>query len=396
VRSIRFLQLSDVHFGAALTGGRLGLSETAVRRRHDERRDAFARALALVDERDLDGVLIPGDLFDDESVTTDVLRFVLHQFETIAPRPVFIAPGNHDPFGGPSPYEPDSRRAARGLEWPANVILFAHEPFRTVSWPDRPGVAVTGCGVVVNVPSEERRLKARIPREEVELSILLFHGSRDDAGLRQGHKCTYPFSRDELLAQGFDWVALGHYHTLQMVYDDEVRPRGAYAGCLLGNGLDERGDHGVLVVTLTRESTEVEPIRLDRRRIHRLPCDLTGSTFREDAVSRVNAVLQAADAEPDDMVLLELTGRRARGLDLSFLKEIAEKFFHFRVDASALAADVDLDAFPELEEAATTEQRFVARLRDRLEGPDAARARRALLYGLDALHRGRIDTRYEE
>ena len=143
VTGVRFLQLSDVHFGAPLTGGRLGLSETASRRREEERRESFVRALALVAERNLDGVLIPGDLFDDESVTTDTLRFVLHQLEALAPKPVFIAPGNHDPFGGPSPYSTESRQAARGLDWPENVFIFAHEAFRTVVWPERPGVTVT-------------------------------------------------------------------------------------------------------------------------------------------------------------------------------------------------------------------------------------------------------------
>jgi hypothetical protein len=396
VAGVRFLQLSDVHFGAPLSGGRLGLSENAIRQREEERRQGFARALAFVAERNLDGVLIPGDLFDDESVDTDALRFVLHQLESLAPKPVFIAPGNHDPFGGPSPYSPESRQAARGIEWPQNVVIFAHEPFRTVEWPDRPGVAVTGCGVVANQPSETRRLKARIARDEADVSILLFHGSRDDAGLRQAHKATYPFSRDELLAQAFDWVALGHYHARQLVYDDDYRVRGAYSGCLLAGGLDERDEYGALIVTLAPEATEVEPVRIDPRRIHRLPCDLTGSRFSEDARSRVDTVLQAGGAEPEDMILLELVGRRAAGLDLSFLENVASEYFHLRVDASGLAADVELDEYPELEEAATTEQRFVARLREHLEGADAATARRALLYGLDALERGRIDTRYEE
>lgn len=393
---VRFLQLSDVHFGASLVGGRLGLSETAIRQRQSERREAFTRALALVAERNLDGVLIPGDLFDDESVTTDTLRFVLHHLGALAPRPVFIAPGNHDPFGGPSPYGVESRQAARGLQWPENVVLFAHEQFHGVAWPHKPGVIVTGCGVVANLPSEDRRLKARIPRDAGDISILLFHGSRDDAGLRQGHKCTYPFSRDELLAQAFDWVALGHYHGRQVIYDDEYRPRAAYAGCLVAGGLDERDDHGVLIVTVGPEKTEVEPVRVDPRRIHLLPCDLTGSTFREDALSRVSTVLQAAGVESEDMVLLELTGRRAPGLDLSFLDEVASGYFHLRVDASRLAADVDLASYPDLDEAATTEQRFVARLKALLEGPEAETARRALLYGLDALNRGQIDTRYEE
>jgi DNA repair exonuclease SbcCD nuclease subunit len=394
---IRVLQLSDVHFGAPLSGGLLGMSETTARQREDEKRDAFRAALGLVFERNLDGVLLPGDLFDDESVSEDLLRFVRHQLAELAPRPVFVAPGNHDPFGGTSPYNPRALGAARGFDWPDNVILFAHEEFRTVRWPDRPEIAVTGCGVIGNVPAATRRLQMHIPRPEADLSILLFHGSRDDGGWLQSHKATYPFSREEMLAQSFDWVALGHYHRRQMLVGDEGRARGAYSGCLIATGLDEIEDHGALVVEITRDAVRVEPVEIDGRRVHRLTCDLTGSTFREDARSRVETVLQAAGVERHDLVLLDLQGRRAPGLDLTFLDQMAETMFHFRADTSQLIPDVELENYPSLEDATTTEQRFVARLRRSLGDSDGeGAARRALLYGLDALNRGRLDTRYEE
>ena len=131
---LRFLQLSDVHFGAALTGGRLQLPSALAQQRRQEKRDAFARAFDLVESEDLAGVLIPGDLFDDESIDTDTLRFVLHHFARVAPRPVFVAPGNHDAYGGASPYERSAGPNSRGLTWPENVVLFAHEDFRSYRW----------------------------------------------------------------------------------------------------------------------------------------------------------------------------------------------------------------------------------------------------------------------
>jgi len=91
-------------------------------------------------------------------------------------------------------------------------------------------------------------------------------------------------------------------------------------------------------------------------------------------------------------------GRRARGLELRFLEEFAARYFHFVSDLSRLRADIDPDRYPPLEEARTTEERFVAQLRQRLEeseGDDAEIVRRALLYGLDALSTGRLDSHYE-
>jgi exonuclease SbcD len=399
---LRLLQLSDIHFGARLTGGRLGLSEEAARRREEERRDAFTRAMALVVERDLDGVLLPGDLFDDEAVTTDTLAFVLDAFARIAPKPVFLAPGNHDPYGGASPYNPTARGATRGLSWPDNVVLFAHEEFRTVAWPGRPDVTVTGCGVAANVASGERRLSSLIRRPPARLSVLLFHGSRDDGGWLQPHKATHPFTHEEVLEQGFSWTAVGHYHGFQVLDDEMGQPVGAYAGCLLAGGLDETGHKGCLVVTIGDGPALVEHVALDRREVRAARCDLTGCRFAEQARERAQRALAEVGAGPQDLVLLEVTGRRAPGLELAAVRALADEFGssggHLRVDLSALQPDVDLESYPPLEQAITTEQRFVAHLREAVatQGEAGRTARRALLYGLDVLTRGRVDARYEE
>ncbi len=392
---LRFLQLSDVHFGAPLTGGKLRLGASLAQKRGAERREVFARAMDLVIDRELDGVLLPGDLFDDESIDTDTLHFVLHHLGRVAPRPVFIAPGNHDPYGGTSPYRGQGAANARGISWPSHVRVFDHEEMRELPWPGREGIHVVGCGVPSNVPRQERRLAQRIPRSEGGLSLLLFHGSRDDGRWLESHKSTHPFSRDELLAQQFDWVALGHYHQQQTILDDEGRARAAYAGCPFAGGLDELGAKGALVVEVHEHGCEVEFVQLDQRRIHRVSCDLSGASFREAAVERVVNALESAGAASEDLVFLEVEGLRAKGLDLTFLQEMSERFFHLRVDHSRLRPDLDLDLYPTLEDATNTEERFVARLRPALEGPEGDLVRRALLYGLDAIERGRIDTRYE-
>ena len=395
--SLRVLQLSDVHFDAPLSSGGLALDEEKARQRERERREAFERAIALVRSEHLDGVLLPGDLFDDELVRSDTLRFVAETLGSIAPKPVFIAPGNHDPYGGASPYQGADAGQARDLKWPQNVHIFAHEEFRTIAWPGC-DVNVTACGVAANRSSKERRLAQRVDRPPAEISLLLFHGSRDDAAYLQASKATYPFSEDELRAQGFTWTALGHYHGHQLLHWEDGAFAGAYSGCLLGGGLDEGGEKGALIVTLGEGAPRAEFHRLDPRKVVQAEADLSGCGHAGAARERVETVLRENGAQSEDLVLLRLTGRRMTGLDLEFLEEFSARFFHFRCDLSRLAVDIDLDRYPSLEVAATTEERFVARLRERAESADeeeAATARRALLYGLDALRRGRLDTRYE-
>ena len=397
MQPLRFLQISDVHFGAPMTGGRLGLSSDTARERTAERRAAFARAFEHAREHDLDGVVVPGDLFDGESIDADTLRFVMHTMGSIAPRPVFVAPGNHDAYGGASPYRTVDDEDARGLRWPENVHVFAHADFRTVPWPGREGVFVTGSGVATNDADATRRLATRVPREGEGLHLLLFHGSRDDGAFLQEDKATHPFSRDELLAQDFDWVALGHYHQRDVILDDAGRARAAYGGCTIAGGIDERSARGALVIDLTADTTHVEVLGLDPREVRVVDFDLSGAEFAEAAVERLEHALAEAGARENDLVLARATGRRALGLDLDALERVADRFFHFRLDLSGLRADVDLTQYPALDDATTTEERFVATLRDAPpEDLPADRVHRALLYGLDALHRGRIDTRYEE
>lgn len=391
---LRFLQLSDVHLGQTMRGGKLRVSATAAAERVQERRDCFRRAIDLVGKRDLDGVVIPGDLFDHESVDSDTLRFVIHTLGSVAPKPVFIAPGNHDPWAGASAYAREDAGNVRGLTWPDNVHLFAHDEFRTVGWPGRDDVSVTGSGVAFDRPSEERRLGPTVPGQRRPFSLLLFHGSRDDSGFLQASKSTYPFSSAELLAQDFTWSALGHYHAHQIVQDAAGRPRAAYAGCLTASGLDESGPKGVLVVELHAERTSVEFLRLDPRAVHDISCDLTGASHQEVARERLERAL--AEVPVDDLARVRFTGRRASGLDLRWLDRFARERFHLVVDSSGLRPDLDLENWPGEDEARTIEERFVARLKALGESGDAALARRAMLYGLDALQQSRIDLRYED
>jgi len=254
---------------------------------------------------------------------------------------------------------------------------------------------VHGCGVLADIPSDTRRLAQPIARREGGLNLLLFHGSRDDGQWLQAHKSTYPFSRDELLNQRMDWVALGHYHGHQVLEDPSGRPRAAYAGSLFAGGLDETGPKGVVIVELAEDACSLEFVALDPREVRKVRCDLTGSGFSEDALARVRRTLADAGTRSQDLVLLELVGRRAPGLELDRMRAIAEEYFHLRIDSSSLIPDVPLSDYPSAEDAITVEQRFVARLRERVESGDEV-ARRALLYGLDALKRGRIDTFYSD
>lgn len=416
--SVRFLQLSDVHLGASLAGTRLGYSDEKARQRERELLDAFAAAFRLVESERLDGVLLPGDLFNGEEVDDALAAEAFAIMGAIAPRPVFLAPGNHDPLSPEGPYGAARwRLLAGGQGPPPNLVLFREEIFRAVPWPGRPDVTVAGAAYLRPTPVRDRRLARPLVApgglDPGRLRLALLHGSRDDNAFVPPGKATLPFSAAELAAQPFDYTAVGHYHASAPILHPQTRAViGAYAGMPAFLGLDEEGEKHVLVVetTLTREperrcAVRVERRGVDPRRLHRLAVDLSGRLDLEQALA---ALAQAFDgcAPPvaaADVVAATLHGRLAPDLDRRQVTEaatawLAERCFHAVVFGGALEPELDIRPYLE-RDARTLEARFArelqAEIERRPEGREREIARAALSYGLEALVHGRIRRRWE-
>jgi DNA repair exonuclease SbcCD nuclease subunit len=68
---------------------------------------------------------VGGDLYEHDRATLDTGNFIAKEFARLAPKPVLITPGNHDP------YAPDS--LYRRVAWPDNVVIFDQEEWRPIS-----------------------------------------------------------------------------------------------------------------------------------------------------------------------------------------------------------------------------------------------------------------------
>ncbi len=414
--AVRFLQLSDVHLGRSLTGSRLGLPAELAARRRRELLEALAAAFRLVESQRCDGVLLPGDLFDGDDVDDATAAEAFALIGALAPRPVFLAPGNHDPYAPGSPYDAQRwRLLAAGEGPPANLVLFREESFRTVAWPGRDDVTVTGAAFRRPTPVRERRL-ARPLVEPGGLApdrahLLLLHGSRDDAGWLQERKATLPFSAEELARQPFDYAAVGHYHAAApILHPTSGAILGAYAGSPCFLALDEAHAHVVLVVEV---AVEPEPPRratatvvkhpADPRRLHVVPVDLTGRRDLDQVRAAALEACARAGIGPADVVALRFQGRMSAEISRDAVRGDAAQWLAGGCwHAAALfgAVEPELDASRYLEgEARTLESRFARELLRRIEQEPPGRqrevARAALYYGLEAIVHGRIRRRWE-
>ncbi|HEY3174301.1 MAG TPA: DNA repair exonuclease [Candidatus Polarisedimenticolia bacterium] len=406
--SIRFLQMSDLHLDSSLQSSRLGLPQEKLRVRQTELRQILPKACALARERGVDLVLLPGDLFDDEAVTQDTVNLVIDHLGGLAPIPVVIAPGNHDFYSLGSPYNDELLMARKQRPWPRNVRIFRDGHWRTLTFPELPGVRVTGMAHSANALLGERLLALPIPREgspdPAAFGILVFHGSRDNARIPGRKMRTLPFSDTELASQGFDYTAIGHYHDHAIITSRDGRILGAYSGCPAGRGLDEEGEKHVLVGEIVKEGpvcrVAIEKVRLDRRAVRCVDVNCSGATHRDAVVRKIEEALGAREPSPDDLVHLRLTGRIAPGIDVVLPEGLLEdRFFHVSVDLSLLKPDYNLERYRE-EKLQTTEARFAREMLRRIDAEsDPARRRlleSALYYGLDALIQKEVRPRYEE
>lgn len=354
--------------------------------RREEVDGAAERAVAAAQACGAEALVVPGDLWDAENVSAGSIHRLLDALAAFAPRPVFVAPGNHD-FAGAGGWYDSAVLAALGMRaWPDNVVVFRAPAWETVAFPGREDATVTGRAFLSPAVVVERPLASPPPRPAGEHALLLLHGSLESypgADSPRGAKRTAPFSRREVVDAGFSWAALGHHHHVHLVEDDAGVPRGGYSGCPTGRGLDETGARVFLKVTLVPgEAPRVETIPADSRVVHDLTLDATdleGPALAE----RIETLWGVAPVGPADLVRLTLTGTQPFGA------RPAETARAFAARAKHLAVR-DLTT-PPVEEAglASAEGRFAADLRARRDAASEDGARRladlALRLGRDAL-----------
>lgn len=398
---LRFLQISDLHLDSSLASGRLALPpEKRQRINHDMLR-ALQRSINMAVEAEVDVILIPGDAWDDESVS---LATAAHFFDVLAkaaPIPVLIAPGNHDPYHVFSFYNPAYYQQRTGRAHPANVHIFTSPTITSVQLPQLPGVTFYGCCFTENRPRRERCLAHCQPHHAEGLHVMLLHGSQDDAVAPNPEAfATAPFTRAELLACNFDYVALGHYHRYSDIRDDNGRIRAAYGGIPVARGLDETGDHRVLLGEVEKSGIRPEgglvAEYVDVRHVKKIQVPVDSQVLSaHDLETRITTALRDSGTTIDDMVFVELTGYTHPEVD-SFAVDPEwrdNQCFHLVIDQSRLEPDYSETLEDSTDAEKHVEGRFTQRMNELLQehGDDAAAARRIRLarsLGLDAL-RGR-------
>ena len=280
---LKLIHAADLHLDSPFAG----LSpERAAQRRQEQRQ--LVRGLAdLAAQEQADLVLLSGDLFDSGRIYRDTARELAEDLGRIQV-PVFIAPGNHDPFDGASPY-------ALPI-WPDNVHIFSSTMPQGVELP-KLNCVVYGAAFLSEVQEDSPLTGFRAPQDG-KIHVMTLHANTEGAGYA-------PITPAQIADSGLDYLALGHIHRASGL-QRSGNTCWAYPGCPEGRGFDEMGDKGALVVRVDKGGVQADFVSLCQRRYEIIDVDLT------NAPDPVSAVLAALPADAHRHICrVRLTGRYA-------------------------------------------------------------------------------------
>ncbi len=331
-----------------------------------------------------DMLFIAGDLFEEDYVTKDTMLFAAGELERFG-KPVFITPGNHDPYHHGSPYTL--------VEMPQNVKVFTQSEISFEDVELHSGkVRIYGhaynCENPSYYPLDGFDVKSFDGAGEVAAHILISHSVVDE--VLSPYAC---LTREQICSSGLDYVALGHIHKhggVGRVGKTVV----CYSGCLEGRDFGECGVKGAVFGEITLQEGRMSVNCLFRRLCHRHfeTAELDISLMR-DISSLGEAVTNVCKDFDDDVNLrITLTGTKHSSIalhtDVEQLKQYSQKAKLCEiVDKTTPFVDVS-----ELEKDRGIRGEFYRRLKPMLLGEDPAKrelATLALSYGLDAFDAAR-------
>lgn len=258
---MKFIHAADLHIDSPMRG--LDSYDGApLAQLRAATRKALISLVDLALNEKVDIVLLAGDIFDRELGDFRAALFFREQMIRLAGAGilVFIIKGNHDAEGQISKRLPDVK----------GVHVFSSRSAEVIDLPEL-GVAVHGRSFPERMVSEDLIPSYQEPVAN-RFNIGLLHTSLTG---RVGHDPYAPTGVETLTAKNYDYFALGHIHTREVVR--EANPRIVFSGNLQGRHVGETGSKGCeLVVVKGNSVISAEHVSLDVVRWHNLTLDATG------------------------------------------------------------------------------------------------------------------------
>lgn len=277
-----FLHAADLHLDSPMRGLDQDAPVEQIRR---ATRDALVNMADFAIKREVDFVLLAGDLYDGDWKDWRTGQFLVQQLGRLLREGIEIVAisGNHD----------------------AAKVLSLRVPVPGLMATDKPGtrllkrapVAVHGQGF--EVAATTANLALNYPdRVDGLFNIGLLHTACGSSA----HANYAPCGIDDLVRKNYDYWALGHVHTrVELLRDPWI----VFPGNLQGRHINEEGPRGATLVTVSDGKVlSVEHHALDVLRWRRLPIDATGAVTRDEVLDRARLLLDGAVLDAEERLLV--------------------------------------------------------------------------------------------
>ncbi|NUQ48658.1 MAG: metallophosphoesterase, partial [Phycisphaerae bacterium] len=274
---VRFLHTADWQLGMPFAwAGRQAC------RLCEARFEAAARLVELAHRERVDFVLLVGDTFDGPAVDDEVVRRAVALLGDLAPVPVYVLPGNHDPLTADAVWTRQSwlRRAA-------HVHLCAEAaPLRI-----RDDVELLPCPLGQKVSRVDPTAWIVPPAARGPVRIGLAHGALDVLGQRGN----FPIAADRADRGALDYLALGDWHGFRR------HGRATYSGTIEPTSFDERDAGHVVLVQIDAPGAPPQVGPVATRSLTWLSLDQGVQDVTD--VSRLERRIEQAGAAPESLEL---------------------------------------------------------------------------------------------
>ncbi|MCY3886022.1 MAG: DNA repair exonuclease [Gammaproteobacteria bacterium] len=318
--SFKFVHTADIHLDSPMRG-LTKYEGVAVDRLKTATREAFSNLISRTIDARPEFIVIAGDLFDGDWRDYNTGFFFVNEMARLRQAGIYayVLYGNHDA----------QSQITKRLRLPENVKEFDHESVQSHR--------LDGFNVVLHGRSyPSRDVQDNLSQEypsptEGMFNIGVLHTGLGGLG---GHADYAPCTLDQLVNAGYDYWALGHVHTRQVLHED---PHVVFPGNLQGRHINEDGPRSASLVTVKEgRVVGIEEWECDVVRWHRVDVPVQDCTQLNDIYMKIQQRLtefqDAGGGEQTNAVRVRLTG----ATHLHGLLDSSEEDLTLNVQSSSL------------------------------------------------------------
>jgi DNA repair exonuclease SbcCD nuclease subunit len=237
--------LKIIHTGDIHIGKKFNFLHESIREEYRARiQQGFFRLIKFAKEKEVDAIVICGDLFNSNCPDERDVKFVFDLFSTMPNIKIYIVPGEFDYLGIDNLYNIG--------RMPKNVYVFRNG-------------------------SDSYEINKK------DINILAVYG-RENENSQITNKI---FKKDEVSKIGFDYAALGKDHDYKSILSIGSTVMAAYCGSLVSMNFEDSKNKGFIYMEMDKNRSNFEFIELDIETFDRLEIDVTSCQEQDEIIDKI-------------------------------------------------------------------------------------------------------------